>query len=68
MECIPKDWGERYSNVWTGVFVENQNRVDRIDILKEVPAKIKFVSFEPLIDNIAFTDEQIKTINWSILG
>jgi len=38
-------------HIWLGVTAENQKRADeRIPILLEVPAKIKFVSFEPLLE------------------
>lgn len=68
LECLPTDWGEGYPNVWIGVSVENQFRTNRIDVLKEVPATIKFVSFEPLLEDIKLTPSQIETIDWAILG
>ena len=35
-------------NVWMGVTVENADYTFRIDHLKQTPAAIKFISFEPL--------------------
>lgn len=53
-------------NVWAGVTVENADYLDRLDYLRSVPARIRFVSFEPLlgaIPNIDFTG-----IHWAIVG
>src|SRR3990170_8343423 len=36
-------------NIWMGVSVENQDYTLRIDHLRKVKAKIKFISFEPLL-------------------
>jgi len=50
MECLPADWGDGYPNVWLGVSVEDQANADkRIPILLSVPAKIRFISAEPLL-------------------
>ena len=53
-------------NIWMGVSVENQLVVDRISKLKQVPAAVKFISFEPLIGPI--TDLDLDGIQWVILG
>ena len=41
-------------NVWMGVSVENQDYVARIDSLRKVPAKVRFLSVEPLLGPIPF--------------
>jgi protein gp37 len=42
-----------YDNVWLGVSVENQKTADeRIPILLETPAAVKWISAEPLLENI----------------
>lgn len=48
---LPPDWGpEGYPNVWLGVSVEDQAAADtRIPILLQVPARVLFLSCEPLI-------------------
>ncbi|MDR0652747.1 MAG: phage Gp37/Gp68 family protein [Synergistaceae bacterium] len=56
-------WGR---NIWMGVTVENDMRVNRIDALKTVPANIKFVSFEPLLSDMANVD--LHGIDWAIVG
>jgi protein gp37 len=54
------------SNIWVGVSVENNKYLDRIDILKKIPAKIKFISFEPLLDKI--NEFNTDKIDWVIVG
>ncbi len=53
-------------NVWLGVSVENSETISRIDILKNIPSHIKFVSFEPLIDSVG--EVNLAGINWAIVG
>jgi len=65
---LPDDWGEGYPNVWLGVSVENNTFKKRINILEEIPAKIRFVSFEPLIGAIWLLDHEANNIQWAILG
>jgi len=40
-------------NVWLGTSVEDANVLHRLDELRETPARIRFVSFEPLIGSVA---------------
>lgn len=54
-------------NLWLGVTVENQRRVNRIQYLKQTDAQTKFLSCEPLISDINFGDE-LKGIDWVIVG
>lgn len=54
-EHLPADWGEGYKNVWMGISAENQERFDqRYPYLDEIKAKVKFISFEPLLGTIFF--------------
>lgn len=47
---IPDDWGDSYPNVWLGTTVENQEEADRrIPYLIDIPAKVRFLSCEPLV-------------------
>ena len=50
-ECLPPDWGDTgYGNVWLGTSVENQKYAElRIPELLDVPAKLHFLSCEPLL-------------------
>ncbi len=39
-------------NVWIGVTVEGPEQLDRIEVLKTIPAALRFVSFEPLLARV----------------
>jgi protein gp37 len=54
------------SNVWLGTSVENEDYLERIDLLRLVPARIRFVSFEPLLGPII--DPDLNGIHWAIVG
>ena len=53
-------------NVWMGVTVENSDYLKRMDDLRDTPARIKFVSFEPLLGPIL--DIDLTGIDWVIVG
>ncbi|MGB3988833.1 MAG: phage Gp37/Gp68 family protein [Minisyncoccales bacterium] len=47
----PAGWEKQ--NVWLGVTAENQKRYDeRWEVLKQIPASVRFVSFEPLLGQV----------------
>src|SRR4051794_2564282 len=53
LECLPSDWAEGWEHVWLGTSVENNEAAEeRLPILKNVPAIIKFVSVEPLLEPV----------------
>ena len=54
------------SNVWQGVSVENDRYTWRIEYLRRVPAKIRFLSLEPLIGPIPSL--LLDGIHWVIVG
>lgn len=53
-------------NIWMGVTVESNRYVNRCEILKSIGAHIKFVSAEPLLENL--TDINLCGIDWLIVG
>ncbi len=53
-------------NVWMGVTVEDGRVVSRIDDLRTVPAKVRFLSCEPLIADIGHL--RLDGIHWVIVG
>lgn len=53
-------------NVWLGVTVECTETKFRIDYLKSIPAKIHFISCEPLLEDLDSLD--LKGIEWVIVG
>lgn len=74
---LPADWGTQgYANVWLGVSVENQRHMDRVALLSNVPATVRFVSAEPLLGPLNFSwpsaamdyTSPIEAIDWVIVG
>lgn len=56
-------------NIWAGVTVESNKYIGRVDHLKKVPANVRFLSCEPLLDElIALTPEMLEGIDWVIAG
>jgi protein gp37 len=53
-------------NVWLGVTVENSKHKNRIEILRNIKAKIRFLSIEPLLEDIGILD--LEGIDWVIVG
>jgi len=53
-------------NVWIGVSVENAHYTTRIDHLRKVNAKVRFLSIEPLLGPIASL--KLRGIHWVIVG
>lgn len=73
-ECLPDDWGdEGYSNVWLGVSIEEQKYFHRAETLAKIPAKVRFISAEPLLEEMDFLVAKngkhiIDDFQWIILG
>ena len=57
------DWSP---NIWMGVSVESERYRFRIDHLKSVPAKVRFLSLEPLIAPVGPLD--LRGVHWVIAG
>lgn len=53
-------------NVWLGVTVECRSVKSRIDLLRLIPAKIHFLSCEPLLESLGILD--LTGIEWVIVG
>lgn len=53
------------SNVWAGVSVESQAWLWRSEVLKQVPARIKFLSCEPLLGPLKLS---LDNLQWVIVG
>jgi len=76
VSAFAKEWllGNAPANVWIGTTVEDQTRADeRIPHLLEIPAKVRFLSCEPLLEEI-FIECFMRGIlpdgpvNWVICG
>ena len=53
-------------NVWMGVTVENRKSLHRIDYLRRINAKIRFLSIEPLLEDLGSIS--LNDIHWVIVG
>ena len=53
-------------HVWLGTSVEDAAVLSRLDDLRETPAIVRFVSFEPLIGSVAGAN--LDGIHWAIVG
>lgn len=70
-ECLPKDWcKEKFGHVWLGTSVENSDPkvLNRIQILKEIKCSYRFISFEPLLEEIKIDSKDLEGIHWAIIG
>lgn len=65
-DILRKDGFHVLPNVWLGTSVEDGRVLHRLDELREVPAAVRFVSYEPLIGSVAGGD--LKDIHWAIVG
>lgn len=65
-ECLPADWGGGYPNVWLGVSIETREYEWRVQLLRRVPARVRFVSYEPALGPLAGID--LTRIDWLIYG
>jgi len=54
------------NHIWLGVSVEDAQRANRIDHLKQVNSEARFISFEPLLGPIGEID--LSGIAWAIVG
>jgi protein gp37 len=64
--CLPDDWQDGYPNVWLGVSIESNEYRWRADHLREVPAVVRFISYEPALGPLNQLD--LRGIDWVIYG
>lgn len=69
LEFFQKGVLPKQHNFWYGVSVEDQKRCDRLEVFKEIDTPIRWVSAEPLLEDIS---ESIKghldNIEWIVCG
>jgi len=53
-------------NVWLGVTVECKSSIVRIEALRPLPASVRFLSCEPLLEDLG--EINLKNIDWVIVG
>ena len=56
-----------HEHIWLGVSVENRKHgIPRIHELRETPAAVRFLSIEPLLEDLGTID--LRSIDWVIVG
>lgn len=50
---LPANWGDGWSGVWLGVTIEGPDQAWRADVLRQIPAVVRFISYEPAIGPLA---------------
>ncbi|MBW3512078.1 DUF5131 family protein [Janthinobacterium sp. NKUCC06_STL] len=78
---LPADWGDGYPNIWLGISVVNQDEVDRdIPKLLARPARVRWLSMEPLLGAVSFQGvlanpnnmgdgtNALELIDWVVVG
>lgn len=63
---LPDDWGRGYPHVWLGTSVEDMRVAHRLDILREIPAVVRFISYEPALGFLH--EANLAGIDWIIYG
>lgn len=58
-------WGD-WPAIWLGVSVEDRKRLVRVDHLRATPAAVRFLSCEPLLEDLGELD--LTGISWVIVG
>lgn len=59
-------WPLRCPNAWLGTTVENRAALDRISVLRRAPAAVRFLSIEPLLEDLG--EINLDGIGWVIAG
>jgi protein gp37 len=53
-------------NAWLGVTVESHNRKNRIEVLRGIDSRVRFLSIEPLLTDVGILN--LDGIHWVIVG
>lgn len=62
-----KETGWPLPNVWCGTSVEDRKHgLPRIDVLRQVPAAVRFLSIEPLLEDLGKIN--LEGIHWVLIG
>lgn len=66
---LPDDWGDGWANVWLGATAEDEQHYrQRWPVLSDVPAVIRFISYEPAIGPLGPLDTNGLVPDWLIFG
>lgn len=66
MFAYTRKHGQVPAHVWLGTSVEMGLYKRRIDVLRKVPAQIRFISFEPLVGPVGSVN--LSGVSWAIVG
>jgi protein gp37 len=62
-------WAADLDNVWWGVSVENRKHgLPRVDALRATPARVRFLSVEPLLEDLGEDADLTTGLDWVIVG
>jgi protein gp37 len=68
MKCIPNDWKDGYDNVIVCCTIENQKNADyKLSIFKELPIKHKYITCQPLLENVEI-EKYLDNIELVVVG
>ena len=59
VEALPR-------HIWLGTSVEQRRWLNRVEVLRQVPAEIRFLSLEPLLEDLG--SFKLNGIDWVIVG
>lgn len=66
---LPPDWGDGWDNVWIGISAEDQDHYERRwRVLREIPATVRFISYEPGLGPLNITALDGDMPDWIIAG
>lgn len=68
VKMLPIEWSHGKENVWFGTSVSNCETVKYADRLRQLKFQNLFLSVEPQIENIKWSDIELKGIDWLIQG
>lgn len=63
---LPGNWGNGWGNVWLGTSIEDMRVAHRADVLREIPATVRFISYEPALGPL--NDLDLTGIDWILYG
>lgn len=66
-EQLPDDWERNFRHVWLGTTVGHSSSLGRVDALREIPCSRRFLSVEPLLENIS-DGLDLTGIGWLFVG
>ena len=64
-KMLPVDWRSGWPNVWLGTTAGHQKAWDRVDALRTIPATVRLVSVEPMLEPVQVN---LDGIGWVICG